>query len=660
MLFSLSFLQLLLKFNKRFYALISVLVILVASTDLSASTKKYLVEESFGYYIDANTWAVAPTGGDTVFISSDRTKALKIRNLKGSKETPIVFINFGGQVRIDSPTAWGALTFENCSYIKVTGTGDESCKYGFLLSANTCGLGFTELSTDCEAEFIKISHEGFMGICVKKDYDGNPPSPAPVFSNLVIHDCFVENVTEGMYLGETKSPGMEFKHVKVYNNIVRNTGRESIQIANMVEDVEIHNNTLLNAGMDNVGSQRSLLQIGDNSVANVYNNILIGAPAHGIINMGKGNNVFTNNYISNCKGMFIDNRLFTDVNQPIVVSGNYFKDNTHSEIIESMNELNVVVINNNKWNSLIPFFLNNSGSKSNHIFANNIHTAIDEIGFTNEQENDYSLAESTPVKYLLLGAPGGPEYFEDKKNNSKNTKSAQIILSSEMIIDEKEGINIYSADYLVDEQGLSLDKNEHASSEIWKPYYNMDYGPYHIYFDLGRQYQLTEIALHDMQGIADMEVSIGEPGDWQEVFTEPCDEYKSWKRHSVNVSSRYVRLTIDESLSAAINEIVLFGYKESGNLKSADAETEEDKTLKCQNPVSKSLKVSIDEDLVGEYNLEIFDLNGQMLFTQEYSDYSSSEININLSNMDLKKGMYIIRYRNDAGITRSTKFIKQS
>lgn len=40
-----------------------------------------------------------------------------------------------------------------------------------------------------------------------------------------------------MYLRETKSPGMEFKHVKMYNNIVRNTLRESIQIANMVEDV---------------------------------------------------------------------------------------------------------------------------------------------------------------------------------------------------------------------------------------------------------------------------------------------------------------------------------------------------------------------------------------------------------------------------------------
>jgi hypothetical protein len=36
----------------------------------------------------------------------------------------------------------------------------------------------------------------------------------PVFENL-IHDCFIEDVFEGMYLGETKSPGMEFKYVKI-------------------------------------------------------------------------------------------------------------------------------------------------------------------------------------------------------------------------------------------------------------------------------------------------------------------------------------------------------------------------------------------------------------------------------------------------------------
>lgn len=134
------------------------------------------------------------------------------------------------------------------------------------------GLAFTEISSDCEAEFLKISHDGFFGIMAKKNYYGSPPNPIPVFNNLSIHDCFIENVSEGMYLGETMSPGMEFRHVKLYNNIIRNTQRESIQIANMVEDIEIYNNTLINAGLESLIYHMNNLQIGDNSVANFYNN----------------------------------------------------------------------------------------------------------------------------------------------------------------------------------------------------------------------------------------------------------------------------------------------------------------------------------------------------------------------------------------------------
>jgi hypothetical protein len=234
-----------LKFFLLPYILISIAVLSFGTT------KKYIVDEKSSYFITNDTWDKPITGGDTIFILSGRKKALKFREISGEKNNPVVVINAGGQVQIDSPTAWGAITFENCKFIKFTGTGHPEFKYGFLLAAKTCGLAFSELSSDCEAEFIHIDHEGFFGIFAKKDYGGNPPSPAPIFSNLMIHDCFIQNVTEGMYLGETKSPGMEFRHVRIYNNIVKNTGRESIQIANMVEDVEIYNNTLLNAGLDN-------------------------------------------------------------------------------------------------------------------------------------------------------------------------------------------------------------------------------------------------------------------------------------------------------------------------------------------------------------------------------------------------------------------------
>ncbi|QGY45688.1 T9SS type A sorting domain-containing protein [Maribellus comscasis] len=535
----------------------------VLANDIN-STKPFYIDENASYYVNTETWNNLPQGGDTIFISANRTHALKFQYLSGSAENPLVIINSGGQVNIDSETAWGALTFENCQYIKVSGAGHPGYKYGFLLSAKSCGLAFSELSSDCEAEFVKISHDGFFGIYAKKDYGGNPPSPVPVFSDLVIHDCFIENVTEGMYLGETKSPGMEFKHVKIYNNIVRNTGREAIQIANMVEDIEIYNNTLLSTGNDSTLYQENILQIGDNSAANVYNNILIGAPSYGIISLGNGNNTYTNNYIADSKGMYIDNRLFTDSTAAIEVSGNYFSQTHDGEVIENRNEINFISITNNQYDTHITFFNNNSGNDTNFVDSDNSLETIEEIAFTDIANNDYSLSANSLAIYGNIGAPGGPEYSEyDEGTTTEDTVpvSEQIRLSSSMITDLVEGGSVYSADYLVDEQDSSVENNEHPTSQSWKPYWNMNNAPYSVYIDLGKVYNITEIALHDMNNVANLEVYYGEPDNWQALFTESCNKYKTWKTHETDVATRYIKLTMSESVYAAVNEIIIYGYE---------------------------------------------------------------------------------------------------
>ena len=278
----------------------------------SQQNNNYILDNSAPYIISASTIGRIFGGGDTIFVASSRTKAIKFQELVGASGAPIVVINKNGQVKIKDPQYWGGITFENCRYIKISGKGHPNYRFGFELGGYDCGLAFSELSSDCEAENIKISHDGFFGIFAKKDFGGNPSVPYPVFENLIIHDCFIENVSEGMYIGETKSPGMEFKHVRIYNNIIRNTKRESVQIANAFEDIEIYNNTMLNAGLSNIIYQTNNLQIGDNSIVNAYNNIIMQAPFFGIIALGKGDSNFSNNYISNSYGMFIDNRKFND------------------------------------------------------------------------------------------------------------------------------------------------------------------------------------------------------------------------------------------------------------------------------------------------------------------------------------------------------------
>jgi hypothetical protein len=387
------------------------LIILNVSPFITSAQNRYFIDETTPSYLTGNYWEDKPGGGDTVFVSSSRHMGLKFSDFHGEKEKPLIVINHGGQVHINDSEHQGAISFVRCTHIKISGNGHPDYKYGFRLKALNSGLDFSELSSDCEAEFIQIEKCGFFGIVAKKDFHGEPPSPPPVFSNLVIHDCYIRDVDAGMYFGETISPGMEFKKVRIYNNIVKNTGREAIQVANMVEDVEIYNNTLIKAGTKDGYCQNNILQIGDNSVVRVYNNIMLNAGGCGIITFGMGNNYFSNNYISSCTGIFIDNRKFSIPGAPVVISGNYFSMIDDYSIIKNMNEINPVIIKENSYDSDIPFFENASGNETNVIIDNN-HKEYVHRSFIIEPGKNYdTLALGTPRPFENIGAPDDPVSF---------------------------------------------------------------------------------------------------------------------------------------------------------------------------------------------------------------------------------------------------------
>ncbi len=522
--------------------------------------KTFIIDEYAPLKITPSFFTETIQGGDTIFVSPRRTKSIYFEDFVGNTSQPIVVTNFGGQVVIDDPARWGAMTFKNCKFIKLSGAGSPTYKYGFKLSAMMCGVAFNGLSSDCEAEFIKIDHDGFFGFSAKEDFGGYPPYPIPVFNNLKIHDCYVTGVDEGMYLGETKSPGMEFKHVRVYNNTVINTGWEGIQISNMVEDVEVYNNTIYKAGQKDVTYQEGVFQIGGNSVAKVYNNIFSNAPGNGIAMFGKGDIQVFNNYISNNEGIFTDNRLFSnidfsDVDPLITFTGNYFKNIDNESVIKSYNETNQFEATDNIWEENIPFFLNHSGNDTNTYLNNNVNIDIDTITFVDPANNNYAL---NPNNFQNLGAPGGPEIFDVVDPNAD--MPIQLILTNDMLVDLTDGGSWFSSEHLIDEQEKTFVNGMKPTSQSWKPHYNMDYAPYHVYFDLKQMHHISQIGLHDMHNIKNLEVSYGTPGDWQPLFTESCDGYNTWKIHDTDVETRYVRFSMYESVFAAINEINIFGY----------------------------------------------------------------------------------------------------
>lgn len=332
-------------------------------------------------YIELAFFDSVPQADDTIFIASDRVKGITLIGLSGSYGHPIVITNQNGQVQINDPDSWSAFLFKNCQYIKLIGNGDDQFHYGFTLSAQYSGVNVGNNSTNFEIAFIEIDHLGFVGIQVKDDYGGNPPEPLPEFRELVIHDCFIQNVTEGMYLGETKSPGLEFRYVRVFNNVVLSTGREGIQLANMVEDVVVRNNFINNSGLDNLPGQGNNIQIGDNTVADVYNNVLINANEYGVIVFGMGHINIDSNYIAGSNGLFIDNRKFTDFYSSINVQNNYFDLPEVDDVVLNYNEYNYLDLSNNYYQGADRFYRSNCDTCSNVTLLNNNKTAVSVLNY---------------------------------------------------------------------------------------------------------------------------------------------------------------------------------------------------------------------------------------------------------------------------------------
>lgn len=372
----------------------------------SAQNRVFFITHESPVLIRPEFFNPVPAGGDTIFISGDRAQPVIFEDFNGKQDSPLVIINQGKQVNIVSANYWSALEFKNCRYLKVSGKGSPDYKYGFKLKAQNCGVAFTGLSSDCELENVQISHDGFFGIMAKEDYHGFPPDPVPVFEKLVIHDCLVENVTEGMYLGETISPGMEFKHVRIFNNIVNNTGREGIQIANMTEDVEIYNNLILNSGIDQSVSQGNNFQIGDNSKGRIYNNIFLNASESGVIVLGSGEIQINNNYLGNNQGIFIDNRKITIVDGEIIIRNNHFYQNTGNACIKNLNELNTIILKDNTWTGNSDFFSDKSGNRNIQEW-NNLIKIITPITIASPESGNFSVNSAVQDSFFLLGPQEG-------------------------------------------------------------------------------------------------------------------------------------------------------------------------------------------------------------------------------------------------------------
>lgn len=264
------------------------------------------------FVIDGDDIDINP--GDVVCLLAGNKDFLLIRNVHGTSDNPITFINNGGAVIIDTDHFYG-IKIAHSSFIKVMGNGEEGLDYGIQIKrvAQGSGVSIDELSTDVELAFTEIGNTLIAGLYAKTDPDCSFTSSRDNFTmyNLSIHDCYIHDVgDEGLYIGHSKyEDGVQLadcdtliyphliKGVKVYNNILEHLGWDGIQVASADEDCSIYDNIIRYDSEKETVWQMSGILIGGGAKCDCYNNQIFDGKGDGIDVLGLGDFKVFNNLI---------------------------------------------------------------------------------------------------------------------------------------------------------------------------------------------------------------------------------------------------------------------------------------------------------------------------------------------------------------------------
>jgi len=348
--------------------------------------------------------------------------SLEFHNIVGTAENPIVIKNCGGTVNIKATDKWHAVKTQDSKYFRITG-GNGAREYGIKVQGGEMGLKLDGLSTNFEVDHVEISNVGFAGIMAKTDPTCDDATIRANFTmyDVSLHDNYVhETGGEGFYVGNSFYDGMdrecgirlphEIKGLKIFNNVVKNTGWEAIQVGCAIEGTEIYNNTIESYGTRNKEYQNNGLQIGSGTGGSVYNNLIKNGTGNGMIIMGIGDNMIYNNIIvgAGSNGVFCDERYtpgegFKFINNTII---NPARDGIrlYSELVPMNTVVNNIIANPGSYDtydntrSKDDSFVYLSSSEVKVNMSNNLFVFTpDDVKFVNPKTDNYRLKPDSPA-----------------------------------------------------------------------------------------------------------------------------------------------------------------------------------------------------------------------------------------------------------------------
>jgi len=338
---------------KHYATLILIILFMAANTIcLASSTNDTIVlpTNSDPLYINGTNWNL--NGGDSIYLTAGQYQSIDIDGVFGDSLKPVVLCNLNGIVEIGSSDQYG-IRIRNCKHLLIKGI-KNSDSYGILINdVATHGITEEQLSSNIEIDGIEIGNTGLAGIMAKSDPNCSFNSLRDSFCmyDTKIHDCYIHHTgMEGMYIGYTFYSGKTIEcngrdttilphlmdGVYIYRNILEYNDLDGIQVSSASNNCSIYENYIYNDSYAMQYGQMSGIIIGDGTMADCYNNIILDGKGMGIEVHGLGNTKVFNNLIINAgigyhndehgayskHGIFVGYQLINPSLSPYIICNN--------------------------------------------------------------------------------------------------------------------------------------------------------------------------------------------------------------------------------------------------------------------------------------------------------------------------------------------------
>ncbi|MDH5294573.1 MAG: right-handed parallel beta-helix repeat-containing protein [Acidimicrobiia bacterium] len=251
---------------------------------------------------------IAP--GDVVCLLSGPRGPLSVRDVNGTVEAPVVFVNHGGTVEISGDhETYAGIDIRSSSNLVVSGAGvvsrcgaeadEQSC--GIIIEGTGRGIAGTERTDHLSIDHVEVRSTSHSGVFIRSAAkNGTTRGDWGQEETRVEHNYIHDTGTEGLYLGSSSYAAGEdplLRGVVVHANLVRSTGWDGIQVGSAVESCSITANRVVGAGTANEDDQKAGIINNRGSVCDVTGNTILGPAAQGIFVQGNGGNLIANNLV---------------------------------------------------------------------------------------------------------------------------------------------------------------------------------------------------------------------------------------------------------------------------------------------------------------------------------------------------------------------------